>query len=51
MLSINQGKDCEISIERAIRLLQVVKFHFPNPDIQLAVNLAILCMRKVERSE
>lgn len=50
MLNTNAitGKDCEISIEQAIKVLTVIARQYSTDQVNDAITTAILCMRKVE---
>lgn len=49
MSNISFGKDCEISIEDSIKVLKVIAHNYKTTQVQDAINVAIMCMRKVEK--
>lgn len=46
--SVITSKDCEISIEQAIKVLTVIARQYSTDQVHDAITTAILCMRKVE---
>lgn len=49
MLNTSYGIDCEISIEDSIKILQAIARKYDTSQVYDAVNVAIMCMRKVEK--
>lgn len=41
------GKECELSIDEAIKVLTVIAGTYSTQQVQDAITTAILCMRKV----
>lgn len=49
--SIITSKDCEISIDQAIKVLTVIARQYSTDQVNDAITTAILCMRKVEEQK
>lgn len=47
-INISIGRDCEISIDEAIKILTVIGRNYGTSQVQDAITTAILCMRKVQ---
>lgn len=50
-IRITMGRDCEISIEEAIKVLTVIARQYGTAQVHDAITTAILCMRKVQEQE